>query len=64
MLDTPQSWYDEFCFVLVLYEEPEVEDICFRWRPGEAEAVRGCVFTGDWNRSEVRPGRDLKIFYI
>ena len=63
---TPQSWYeDELFFVLLLYEEEEegelMEVICFLWRPGEAEAVRGCCFTGDWNMSEVSPGRDLEI---
>ena len=64
---TPQSWYeDELFFVLLLYEEEEEEGelmdvICFLWRPGEAEAVRGCCFTGDWNMSEVSPCRDLEI---
>lgn len=62
---TPQSWYeDELFFVLLLYEEEEgelMEVICFLWRPGEAEAVRGCCFTGDWNMSEVSPGRDLAL---
>ena len=61
---TPQSWYEDELFFVLLYEEEEgelMEVICFLWRPGEAEAVRGCCFTGDWNMSEVSPGRDLEI---
>lgn len=63
---TPQSWYKDELFFVLLYEEEEeegelMEVICFLWRPGEAEAVRGCCFTGDWNMSEVSPGRDLAL---